>query len=190
MSEVVVRRGEADAEIGESIFRELASELHPLVAHLSSVIAPYPAIVGLEQSLTESKSSMSDGILGADHQVVLNKVNLLLTMYCRARGNPADILQNVRWQRELYSRLPLRLLHSAARVVERSREFESSYQESGGGDRYVDFVSASLPDFVGAASVRGEGVSELLGLVEQMRVTHDPVVMQGIHRRFLLGISK
>src|SRR5439155_6284597 len=85
---------------------------------------------GIGRSQTQLAGAAERGGVGAAENVVvahldlLNRMDSLLTMLQLAEGDPADILQNIRWQLDLYThRRVLRDLPCRRQVEKRSREF-------------------------------------------------------------------
>jgi hypothetical protein len=82
-------------------------------------------VLGRDFSTTELKKVLSA------HSIVLQKLDLLLTMRLLEEGDLACILSNVLWQRELYSsNTSLRRLKSSARMLEVANRFIEGYRQS------------------------------------------------------------
>ena len=76
------------------------------------------------------------------HASLLNKLDAFQTMLQKAQGDPADILQMVQWQKQLYSTAPeLTRLKFARHVVEESNEFIRNYgKPHPKGDSYSELL--------------------------------------------------
>ena len=79
------------------------------------------------------------------HMTLIHKLDAFVTMLQKAEGDPADILQNVRWQIELFAELPQL---QTERILEMSRQFASGYEvgEVSNGD-YPDLIASLLEDY-------------------------------------------
>jgi hypothetical protein len=63
------------------------------------------------------------------HCTLLHKMDAFVTMLQKLKGDPADILQNVMWQKELYSKIAhLKRLEFSTQVVKRSEEFIHDFE--------------------------------------------------------------
>jgi hypothetical protein len=89
--------------------------------------------------------------VAAAHASYLHRLDAALTMIQKARGDPADIPQTVRFQRELFA-TALADRPRAKEIVEQSRKFLAALgaQPIRAAD-YVEFIKATLPD-LGVAS--------------------------------------
>lgn len=124
------------------------------------------------------------------HTTLLNKLDSLITMQQLAAGDPASILHNVRWQHDLYSRLPqLAQLKCRDEVRAQSAEFISAYSARKLGNRqFPELIRALLGCFRQTA----DGVKDL-NLAEDISAMQDPKVelaaLQKAHRSFLLKLQ-
>jgi hypothetical protein len=107
-----------EKRISESVSKLLAKEKG------QDLFGVHQAEQNLEQAIASNNTSaaaMADATL-------LNKLDAFQTMLQKAEGDPADILQMVRWQRQLYLSKPqLQNLREAHRIVEESQKFISDY---------------------------------------------------------------
>lgn len=63
------------------------------------------------------------------HTTLLHKLDALVTMLYKLRGDPADILQNVIWQRDLYTKQKrLKELEFTSSLIEKSQQFIDDYE--------------------------------------------------------------
>lgn len=126
------------------------------------------------------------------HVSFLNLLDSLVTRHRLARGDVADILQNVRWQRELLVRVEsLAALSAAGAIVEASRDWIQSYQEGAvDNSGYPAFLTGILGDLYSAA---GELEGRLPGITGNVKAIEDNlgdlVALQKAHRDFLLRLQ-
>ncbi|HEV2913228.1 MAG TPA: hypothetical protein VGX92_07920 [Pyrinomonadaceae bacterium] len=126
------------------------------------------------------------------HAALLNKLDANLTMLQLAKGNPADILQNVRWQRDLFTKnRSLSSLRCSAQLTEQMSSFIAAYE----GRRVT---AGDYPALLGATSAcLREGLSLLsagsLGAFNELatprRDAGDLAAMQKAHRELLLRLQ-
>jgi hypothetical protein len=124
----------------------------------------------------------------ATHTDQLNELDALLTVRQLAAGDPADILQNVRWQRDLY-RQAGEIQEQAGAVIATSDEFIARYsrREIGNAD-YPGFVQGLLGSYRETAqALRSQELERTVGEVE--RSLGSPAALQKAHRGFLLALQ-
>ena len=129
--------------------------------------------------------------LAVAHTSVLNRLDSYLTALQLERGDPADILQNVRWQEDLYGRTPaLRRLECAAKVSQLSRAFIHAFAERGSGTTtYRKLIEELLPCFKQTADALprlglGRHITEMTRRIEH------PTALQKTHRDYLLALER
>jgi hypothetical protein len=104
--------------IGESVNELLKKEKG------QDPFAIHPALETLEKAIT---SGNAEAAVMAD-SALAHKLDTFQTMLQKQEGDPADILQMVRWQKTLYSSKPqLQKLRASRRVVEESQGFIEHY---------------------------------------------------------------
>jgi hypothetical protein len=83
------------------------------------------------------------------HASLMNKLDSNITMIQLEKGDPADVLQMVRWQMQLYSTVPaLKGLHSAAYIVKESQEFIEDFgKRKRHADSYPELIRELLKSF-------------------------------------------
>ncbi len=85
----------------------------------------------MHQALQNLEQAINSGNVGAAamaDSALLDRLDAFQTMLQKQDGDPADILQMVRWQKELYSnKTQLQKLPAAQHVVKESREFIDNY---------------------------------------------------------------
>jgi hypothetical protein len=79
----------------------------------------------------------------------MNKLDSNITMIQLEKGDPADVLQMVRWQKELYSSVStLKALHCADFVVRESQEFIDDFgKRKRHTDSYPQLIRELLKSF-------------------------------------------
>jgi hypothetical protein len=128
----------------------------------------------------------------ATHATLLHKLDAHITRLQKLAGDPADILQTVRWQAALYPRLAqLQGQAFVAPLVERSDDFVRAYrarQVSNG--EYPRFIQELLENFRQTAQALGEFGPQLEAELTGMeRALTSPGALQKAHRAFLLKLQ-
>lgn len=124
------------------------------------------------------------------HSSLLNRLDSFLTALDLDRGDPADIVQNVRWQLDLYRREPaLRPLACAARIRDRSTELvRAAGERLLKPDDYPRLIRVLLPDFEETAKALPK--LKLGQLIEAIRGADDPASLQKAHWAFLAKLDR
>jgi hypothetical protein len=138
--------------------------------------------------LQAKKSSVLDMAVALTR--LLERLDTLLTVLELARGDPADILQNLRWQRDIYSRSPRLLsIDGAEELVTLAAEFVTACGERRARMRdYPKIIEKMLSGFV--ATARALDSKSLNTIVERIRENLDSLAgLQKTHREFLLAID-
>jgi hypothetical protein len=117
----------------------------------------------------------------------LEELDALLTVRQLAAGDPADILQNVRWQRDLYRRVGA--LPGAEAVLRESARFVDSYtRRELGNAAYPGLVKALLGSYREAA--RALESPELERTAAGLESGFSSLAaLQKAHRSFLLALQ-
>jgi len=138
------------------------------------------------------------------HSTFLHKLDASLTMLQKSKGDPADILQNVVWQTDLYTKLPpQKALHCSKRphsgegekieagdVVVESREFRKAYETRKiTNDDYPSLISNLLPCFRETAKEFGSKVSLEEDIANMVKSLNSPVALQRSHYGYLLKLQ-
>jgi hypothetical protein len=150
---------------------------------------PFHILVGLRQVKKLLDGDDADAI-AVSYSCVLNRIDSHLTMQQLENGDVADILQNVRWQRDLY-RTSTRLakLECARLLDKRSREFIAGYAARKMGSRnYPAFVEGSFQCFTETARALKRPALEkhidaMKGRLKEL------AGLQKAHREFLLDLQ-
>lgn len=183
---------------GSVYIRFLSSNMNGISRMVSELIARDTSgdEFGLQPALAELRSRIPAGdpqAVAAAHLAFLNNLDAFQNMLQKSGGDPADILQMVRWQRDLYSSLPrLHSLKSAAFVLKESDEFVRDYgKPAKGGESYPAFLRELLPSFRDAAEALEKAGIRLEPAVEQIQ-DHlgDVRSLEKAHRQFLLKASQ
>lgn len=132
----------------------LKSRAKGIVAILTPLVAPAgaPDSFGLLRSASDVGSAVAANRVQqavANHSVLLHRLDAFATMLQLSAGNPADVVQMVSWQEELFRTHPaLRKLECSAAVLNRSQEFINSYRPSAAEPATA--VAAPTPDPYGS----------------------------------------
>lgn len=126
------------------------------------------------------------------HTALLNKLDSFLTMRQLSQGDTADILQNVRWQKDLYVRVPqLVQLGCSGALREQSEKFITAYGERKAGNRdFPELIRNLLECFRETAQALTDnklGLEE--DIAEMERNLSDPTPLQKAHRAYLLKLQ-
>jgi hypothetical protein len=155
-----------------------------LVAHLKSDLGQIRALAAdrfdLTTSLAACSAENSAPQLIAKVATLLNGVDSRLTMLQLERGDPADIMQMVRWQKQLFEHHPkLSRLPCAGKIVAASAEFLHS-RESGKltNSAYPQLLAEVGPCLREAGGAHGDLKDSNLATLERE------------HREYLLALSK
>ena len=125
------------------------------------------------------------------HTSLLNRLDSYVTALQLERGDPADILQNVRWQDELYGRTAaLRKLECAERLSEVSRAFIDAFGErESGPEAYPTLIKQLLACFEQTAQALPRLRLEK-PIAEMQRQLEDMTALQKAHREYLLALDR
>ena len=125
------------------------------------------------------------------HTALLNKLDSFLTMRQLAQGDTADILQNVRWQKDLYTRVPaLAKLGCTRPLLEETDKFIDAYQKREASNQgYPALIKSLLGCFHETASTLDpEALERLVAQIEEN--FGDLTALQKAHRDYLLALQK
>jgi hypothetical protein len=147
---------------------------------------PFALGAALKGVLASAKRIDSFAVM---HTNFLNKLDAYITMLQLRKGDEADILQNVRWQRDLFSgRLPkIKSLACSEKVLDDSARYIEAYSQRQAGNRdYPKLIKTQLPC--------------LLEAVKALNVDFDPksmesafsspTTLQKAHRELLLSLQR
>jgi hypothetical protein len=137
------------------------------------------------------RSQKTENVVPA-HTTILHKVDALLTMHQKAKGDPADILQNVYWQKVLYATVPeLKGMRAGRTVLDRSRTYIAGYESRRlGNDDYPELIRNLMDSFQSTAKTLA---SHDLQLEKDITEMHEnlgsPAALQKAHRGFLVKLQ-
>jgi hypothetical protein len=123
---------------------------------------------------------------------LLHTLDAYMTLRQLAQGNTADILQNVTWQLDLYSRIAqLRSLPATPGLIQRSNNFIAQYRAGNvGNGEYAAFITASLNSFQETATALHPSVAGLERDIAAMQSNAGSLTaLQKSHWDFLLKLS-
>ncbi|MEP6742107.1 MAG: sialidase family protein, partial [bacterium] len=120
------------------------------------------------------------------HAAFLHKLDALLTMVQKSRGDTADILQTVRLQRELYARPELSRFSCAKSIIKWSDNFIQAYQaRKAGNEDYLKLVEMSI----GCYKETSHSAAQKRALAEITRNLKNPAELQKAHLNYLLALG-
>jgi hypothetical protein len=150
---------------------------------------PFRILPALQQLGRLVAAGQADAI-ALGHSCMLNRIDSFLTMRRLENGNVADILQNVRWQKDLY-RLDARLakLKCAAGIRQISEQFILAYGARKISNKdYPALLRSSFQCFVETA--RALKQPALQNHIDEMKKYLDDLGrLQKAHREFLLELQ-
>lgn len=127
----------------------------------------------------------------SEHAMLLNRLDSFATMLQKAKGDPADVLQMVRWQEALYRTRPaLQKLECSRRVVKLSQTFIKAY-----GRGEPEQYNALLTELVGcfhdtarAFKTGGDAIERAATAIEQSMSVLP--TLEKAHREYLLALQE
>jgi hypothetical protein len=126
------------------------------------------------------------------HASLMNKLDSNITMIQLEKGDPADVLQMVRWQMQLYSTVPaLKGLHSAAFILKESQEFIDDFgKRKRHADSYPELIHELLKSFHETAEALEKIGVKTAAEVDQMEDHLKSVeALENAHRDFLAKLQ-
>lgn len=150
------------------------------------VVKPIPAIEALEKAV---KAKDAQRMVIA-HAVLLNKLDALETQAQKAQGDVADVLQNVRWQKYLFEKLPR--VDASRRIVENSTAFVEAYQQrKARNEDFVGLMTKLLPALRAAAKALDANGELEVRVKEIERAARPPLqpALQRAHRGYLMRLQ-
>jgi hypothetical protein len=197
-----VLEGEAAAkllrnrEITESQYRNFLKEHHkamgaifrPLISRgdKEDTFEALKALAALGNAIGKGRSEQ----VASEHAMLLNRLDALATMLQKAKGDPADILQMVRWQEALYrSRPALLKLDCAGLVVKASETFINAFRR-GSVERYPELLKELATCFrltAQAFDKDRDNLDKAAAAIERNMASL--VTLEKAHREFLLALQ-
>ncbi len=140
-----------------------------------------------------TKIATSQDMVGAmaAHATLLNRLDALETMLQKARGDTDDILQMVRWQKQIYFMHPsLPNVRGAARVVSESEELiRRSDGRTAKEEYYPRLLESLLPIFRETAKALGAQGTQLEPDLAQMSSVKSFAAVEKAHRSLLVKLD-
>jgi hypothetical protein len=146
------------------------------------------AISALGAALDSGKAEL----IAVAHDCSLNKLDSFLTMQQLSKGNVADILQNVRWQKDLYAKAPrLSRLECSSTVNRECARFIDGYgARKIGNKEYPELIRTLLGCLRETAEeLSSEKLDVAIDIVEMERNLGDLTALQKAHRDYLLKLQ-
>ncbi|HET8921846.1 MAG TPA: hypothetical protein VFN26_02500 [Candidatus Acidoferrum sp.] len=140
-----------------------------------------------------TKTATSHDMVGAmaAHATLLNRLDALETMLQKTRGDTDDILQMVRWQKQIYSNHPaLPSAKGSAHVVRESEQFIRHTEErKTKEDSYRQLLESLLPIFRETTKALGARGAQLEPDLAQMSSVKSSAGLEKAHGSFLLKLD-
>ena len=202
-----IERGRAEALAAKQLLKQkevssknylafLALHEKPIMATLVRLMEsrksqdPFGAREALKTLESEVRSGRASRASGA-HDVLLQKFDAFQTMLQKDNGDAADILQMVRWQRELYANVAkLRQLKASEFVVGKSQEFirDFAYRKKGVDD-YPHFIAELMESFRETAEALDKEGQLIPEIAQMGRDLKSPAPLEKDHRNYLLKLQ-
>lgn len=148
------------------------------------------ALAATVKKLGDSVAKKSSQQALPAHATLLNALDAFQTMLQLEEGDPASVLHNVEWQRELYTRVnQLAELPAAKAIIKASEDFEHGYEaRSFGWEEFPRHIKRVLPSLRKTAEARPR--LRLREPLETLERNLDSVAAaQRAHREFLLALQ-
>jgi hypothetical protein len=152
---------------------------------------PFGVAAALKHFEATAKGSDAEASAAA-HADLLHKLDVHLTMVRKSEGDPADIFQNVRWQRDLYVRVPaLHQLPFAAALVKRSEQFLADYQRRKVTNKgYPSLIRSVLDDFRKTGKALATAKVAVDAEIKAMeKALTSPSALQKAHHAYLMRLE-
>ncbi|MEA2600993.1 MAG: trimeric autotransporter adhesin [Acidobacteriota bacterium] len=163
--------------------------LQPLVAKggTDDVFAVLESLRNLSAAAAESETEQA----ASEHGMLLRRLDSLATLLQKAQGDPADVLQMVRWQEALYRARPdLHRLECSERVIEESQEFVRTYSQKEAQESYPALLRSLSACFHETAKLLEKDQQRL---EEDATALEKPglslAALEKAHREFLLALQ-
>ena len=170
-------------------------EWHTLYSTLLDSQTAPDAFGGTEalDDIDKAVASTQVDMVCSAHGRFLHKLDSLMTMVQLTRGDPADILLNVRWQKDMYrEREQLRYLRCAPTLLERSARFIDYYpQRKVRNDDFPVLIRDLLDCYRATAEALEDSKPQLKTLVAGLaQEKQDLRALQHAHRAYLVELSR
>jgi hypothetical protein len=182
----------------EEYVRFLAARRDPIERTLSALVSsqqagdPFGLLTAIKDLLGAIDGAAQIGAeeVAVVHECVLNRVDSFATMVLLLQGDVADILQNVRWQRDLFVSSPvLQRVPCLPEVLSRSNEFIARYgvREIGNG-AFSGLIQSLLGCFEETAAEVANAVDLKAEIQDMQQRLGDLTALQHAHRQYLLKL--
>jgi hypothetical protein len=192
----LIRSTKVTGEQYQAFLREHLKVMDEILRQAAALLDgdPFASQEGLDSLGRLVDSEAGPERLSADHVSFLNRLDSLLTLRQLEHGDTADILQMVRWQRDLYLRAAkLSSLHAAAPVVDASRNFITLWEARKVSAADYPKLLASLTESFRstAADLERElpDLAENEKMIEEALGSKDLNALEKAHRDFLLRLQ-
>jgi hypothetical protein len=152
---------------------------------------PFTIEKALQELLTGIETGDPDMII-VPHAEYNHKMDAFLTYLDKKKGDLADILQNIRWQIELYNLdLLLNEVNSSKALIEQSTEFHEAYSAGKiGFEDYPEFINRTMNIYEETVEVMSQhGIKLSKELRAMINSVKDPKKLQKAHYNFLLKLN-
>lgn len=207
-----IRQGGEESKAAEHLLQQAQITPQQYATFLKQHSAPISASVsellksgeeqdlfGIRQAVKVLDTAVGSGQTGAiesAHATLLNRLDAFQTMLQKAEGDPADILQMVRWQLELYSsRAPLVKLDCSRQVVKDSQKLINDWPNlTNKGESYTqlehELAHGCFRKTAEALEKHHEELEKLADRVEDITEHHHPLAaVERAHRDYLLQLT-
>ena len=150
---------------------------------------------GLQAALSRLEREVEAGdvtAVSAAHDALLQGLDAFMTRVRKAQGDPADVLLNVRWQKDLYTGvLALQRLSIAAQVTAESTSYMTAYvSREVGNAEYPALIERLLPAFRETArALQAENLGLETDIAAMEASLASPAALQKSHRGYLLKLQ-
>jgi hypothetical protein len=195
----------------EDYIRMLRYQLSPISDIVADLLRSQPSedFFGIRDELKNFSAAIRDGAIFRAvpaHSSLLHKLDAFLTMLQKSKGDPADILQTVVWQADLFTQLPhQKPLQCSKRrpssdrdksqieesdVVGESKEFRKAYEARKIGNHdYPGLINDLLPCFKETAKAFGVSLRLEEDIANMVKSLGYPVALQKAHYEYLLKLQ-
>jgi hypothetical protein len=177
----------------------LKEHARPMGAAIAKFVHGDPAhdpfgLMAAQERLQKSVGEKDPRFAATPHLALLERVDAAQTKRVLDRGNPADIIGMVRWQKDVYSNVPaLAQMPGAAELVKESQSYIEGYAGTPeDAKEYAALLAKSQKLFQAtAAAVKKDGIDEgpALAALDRQRKGGDTAALQKAHHEFLLALE-
>ncbi len=149
----------------------------------------------VKPALTELLTSLTSGDplqLMIAHSAYNHKMDAFLTYIDKKNGDVADILQNIRWQIDLYQTVNLiKNIDGVEQLIERSNEFHKAFiTNKANYNNYSEVISSQMSVFKETAEVVEQEQIDLTKELRALRSSlNNPQHLQKAHYNFLIKLN-